>query len=462
MEQDPLTLSISLCRVWKSLKDCLSFSTRQSAQPEGIFVYNLLTQHYGQRIYKCDRPACDYFRIGFQSSTDQALHIRAHNKVFRCYQEGCKSFATTFTSQNLLDQHVSETQSEFKQGLYLVSDQNTVTARVYYSQEDLRSIILDAIDIGQLDYANRLLLEVKLVETPKTWRHQLLSKAISKSSILIVMAMVEQIGAQSELDSFGRNILEEICDQKSFQLLKYVLEYKTGVQCLGYCFEEIVVLALKNAWPEGVRLATEFLSIHKVVPISHVQGGVISQYWNSRLADEEHIIMYLRILIKRARPILDKPGFLMSMATYCYFSTKVAQFLIDKGADINFANSSGQFTVLSRTLERQSLGAAKFTRFLLEAGARVKPQQKWGLHKHIEKHLGVTWKQLLEDTEHFRRSTPGPTPISTKSPSNPRVVNNLDFGTIRSAPRSTTLSGTENIPLSSVSSSIRTIRYDVV
>ncbi|KAL8336858.1 hypothetical protein RB601_008379 [Gaeumannomyces tritici] len=64
-----------------------------------------LEKFYGPERFKCPRPWCDFFHLGFRKQSELEQHIDAHTRPFRCNVEGCEVSSLGFESKPTLDRH---------------------------------------------------------------------------------------------------------------------------------------------------------------------------------------------------------------------------------------------------------------------------------------------------------------------------------------------------------------------
>lgn len=60
---------------------------------------------YGEVQYKCHKPWCQFFCVGFERHKDREQHLREHDRPFRCPIEGCYRNEIGFSSESDLRRH---------------------------------------------------------------------------------------------------------------------------------------------------------------------------------------------------------------------------------------------------------------------------------------------------------------------------------------------------------------------
>ncbi|KAE9583425.1 hypothetical protein CGMCC3_g430 [Colletotrichum fructicola] len=81
---DPFTISTTQLRFRHVVEEMLCVGKRHRSD----CLCTILKGIYGERIWKCARPGCTFFRIGFQTKARRDRHMQAHNRPFKCDQEG--------------------------------------------------------------------------------------------------------------------------------------------------------------------------------------------------------------------------------------------------------------------------------------------------------------------------------------------------------------------------------------
>ncbi|KAI8951873.1 WD40 repeat-like protein [Xylaria longipes] len=72
----------------------------------GPTVQEILTNLHGNIIsYKCTKPWCESFTVGFENAEDRKSHINRHDRPFRCPLESCFAFQIGYDTRAKLDQH---------------------------------------------------------------------------------------------------------------------------------------------------------------------------------------------------------------------------------------------------------------------------------------------------------------------------------------------------------------------
>jgi hypothetical protein len=64
-----------------------------------------LQNFYGEGLFKCNRPYCQLFVVGFTDSNSRDRHLQEHERVFICKVPGCPASQLGFASQGDLDSH---------------------------------------------------------------------------------------------------------------------------------------------------------------------------------------------------------------------------------------------------------------------------------------------------------------------------------------------------------------------
>lgn len=66
----------------------------------------LLEKFFGRNMFKCSRPSCHFFEMGFISSHTKSLHMEKHLRPFVCTIEGCPTSAIGVATLKDLEVHM--------------------------------------------------------------------------------------------------------------------------------------------------------------------------------------------------------------------------------------------------------------------------------------------------------------------------------------------------------------------
>lgn len=72
-------------------------------------IANLVETFFGRSIFKCSRPSCHFFEMGFVTSDLRNFHVDKHLRPFLCALEGCPTSAIGMATARDLDVHMRET-----------------------------------------------------------------------------------------------------------------------------------------------------------------------------------------------------------------------------------------------------------------------------------------------------------------------------------------------------------------
>lgn len=75
-------------------------------QVTNITAQNILTNLHGTEVlYKCSKPWCEFFTVGFGSAEDRQRHVDSHDLPFCCSVEDCFAYQVGYDTQSKLEQH---------------------------------------------------------------------------------------------------------------------------------------------------------------------------------------------------------------------------------------------------------------------------------------------------------------------------------------------------------------------
>ena len=386
-------MSAASVRIWQRF-DFLACPSR--GHLENSLQLNLV-QRYGPQIFRCDRPACNFYRIGFASQTERKAHIKSHDRVLRCSFSDCDLAHICFSSQSLLDQHLSETHRNRD------SVPTKTSLNEPYHPQDLQSIFLDAIEAEELICARKLLERI-----PDPPLSKAMKNAIHASSVPAVRLLLEFGYAISTHD--GNLLL--VINSKEVEILRVFLEH--GANRHNFLTNKYFrpvdhTFAVKS--PESMKLLIDYGADIKLQACN-----LRAMYGWNELGPEEELmaIQCIQILLEHTASKSAQSELLLAISVGCQ-SIDIARYLLENGADINYINTRreliSQSTAMYFAARRVSQRSAEFLKFLLQSGAD--PNIKCRLGKlagerpgarNISKYLGMTWDELCQSTSSVRRT----------------------------------------------------------
>lgn len=135
--KDPLTFTNTEARFRFSLESmlCKTLKHRTDCICEG------LKSIYGSSIFKCGRPGCPSYRVGFDTKSMRDGHAQRHNRPFKCPHSECFVSTLGFAKETGLESHLAQVHDRF------LHSESEVTPRQKNasSEEDLKAILIDAV-----------------------------------------------------------------------------------------------------------------------------------------------------------------------------------------------------------------------------------------------------------------------------------------------------------------------------
>lgn len=94
-----------------------------------------LQLYYGKNVYKCPRPSCQFFSVGFETTDAFDSHVNRHDRPFLCTVDGCYLSILGCVDEKSLKAHVRESHG------YLREDQEfpSITELNYDPEQEARS-----------------------------------------------------------------------------------------------------------------------------------------------------------------------------------------------------------------------------------------------------------------------------------------------------------------------------------
>lgn len=412
----------------------------------------ILEEHYGARLFKCNRLACNFSRIGFSTRAGRDQHARSHMRSFKCGFKTCKFATIGFFSETQLNQHTE---------LFHMKDKVSGTDEgviIDLAQETLEQIMLDAVELGESDSLGAIL--DRLARPPLNF---LIHLAYLKGSNAAVLSTLRNRGADID-DRDSLRLLARVGDRdpaiptqiwtamvrirEEYNIFQISSEHRrAGVAegpqtALTEAVEGGSIECVRWVLAQGVDIKERVLDNKlSVTPLDYLFARQLTRSRDKRshrpllldiiqlllesgsdVKDGQslHSLVQCQFLPEEQRAYLETAKLLLkhgsSVRTDALHyvvgsnhSCELAQILIEHGADIEANYTTGDLdspTPLQRCLRYNHRKAAEFARFLLESGAKTQlrardyPKTDFKLDpKKFAKWTGLGWDELVDQMQ---------------------------------------------------------------
>ena len=417
---------------------------------------SVLEEHYGARLFKCNRLACigSFSRIGFNTRVERDRHAQSHMRSFKCGFKTCKFATIGFFSEGQLNQHTELFHMKDKlQGSEEVAD-------VDLAEETLEQIMLDAVELGEAESLEAILS--RLSHPPLNFLMHL--AYLKGTNSVPTLATLQNRGADVD-DRESLRLLAKVGDRdpaippqiwtamvkirEEYNIFQTSREHRrAGVAegpqtALTEAVEGGSLVCVRWVLAQGVDIEEKVLDNKLLVtPLDYLFARQLTRSRDKRssrplLLDIIHLLLdsgsdvkdgqSLHSLIQCHFPpeeqsmyietakLLLKHGSSVRKDALHYVvgsnhSCELAHVLIEHGADIEASYTTGDPnspTPLQRCLLYNHRKAAELARFLLEAGAKTRLRandfsrsKDFKLDpKKFAKWTGFSWDELVDQTQ---------------------------------------------------------------
>lgn len=398
MDLDPLTISRTSVQIYKQFNQILTDCATNHHQHCRCQV---LRRHYGERIFECGITGCLFHRHGFKPSSVRKSHMKHHDRPWKCSVEDCEFAEGGFLSRKMRDDHLNK--------YYTTNATRTEVHQNPPDPDEVQPLLFDLVQADETDRVRELLPYFQKLD----WEFQnamLEIAAYSGSPTMIDVLISAQLCWQP--GTLAKKAIEGL----NVDTLKHLLDMAEHVRILEHMHLLTPLVAsgsepLLEVWklyfnPKVVTQRSchvhdelNFLDTIKVTKGDPNKESFLISFWERARADV--------IFTKRAL------GMGLSFVAQTTCSVRLAKYLIDLGADVNFAPKGHAVTPVWHAARRDSAAAADLIRYLLLNGADpdltpTKPSMAYPKiqdekgPRGIAKWLGMSWDELLVKSKEER------------------------------------------------------------
>lgn len=387
VNQDPLTISATQLQVFQLFEATLCPATKHRVDCK----CDTIKRHYGPRPFKCTRFGCQFFRTGFESAADQNRHVLTHDRPYLCDRPNCEFGKIGFSSKSRLHAHL-----KYHENHKLISRAPEADID---GEDDMRLFLKDAVKDDNVDIVRAFNSEIRKFAEP------LLREAVESSSLRMLELLLE---ASEGIQINQSKVLLWAVGAGNMAATQMLLDWGASAG-KEYLWHKCISDAMSKRSPKMLELLlqynTEDTSFESMI-YDLYDSDIFIKDMNS--VEEANVIMCLGLLRDWSSE-KEHMGRVLTMNARKCCSIAIASFLLERGVDVNF-HGKKHLTSLSTALyfasAKKGQRAANLMKFLLESGADplLKPSRSTQLianrpgPRNIQKWLGMTWEQLVEDS----------------------------------------------------------------
>jgi len=355
---------------------------------------NTLGRFYGTRLFKCNKLACEYFRLGFETLQEKDEHMRTrHNRPFKCSNSLCDMSRIGFLTRQSLKSHedlcLPNSPPDLPPQQHLAG---TFTITPDTDDSSRWRMLVDAAHTGDQDVVAKLFNLGVYRSASSNLKGDLLRAAITSGSATIVDFILDQdkcIDLSQPLGNPRSMNSLQLAVYHSVEVAKRLLERGARVDetpTFGLWITETpLVLACQTGDESFVRLLLDY------DPDINMSSDTGTPLMLAALGGHETVV---ELLLARypGLPLDSKNAALDSAIEYAQLRT--TQLLLNYGARLNTGISL-------KIAARNALGAQKerveeILCFLVSEGADIRPACGSILVTHVQRGLESVVKMLLE------------------------------------------------------------------
>ncbi|KAK3987161.1 hypothetical protein QBC44DRAFT_271432 [Cladorrhinum sp. PSN332] len=391
---DPTTLSIATIFIHQATEQlACSLNTHGQNCPQAC---EMLSEHYGPRVFRCHFVGCPFQRLGFSLKSDRDHHVQHHSRPFKCTVSSCEYSHIGFLSQEQCDTHWYKNHSAAPQpnGKELVQG---------VDEDEIIPLFFDLVRRDQLESVRSLLPHWE--KATGEFRDLILDTVAAEGSVS--MAKLLHLGAE-----FDGHHVKKAMEAKNIPIARLLCKkYKILMGRRRRTDDGITKVIMQSDSNELFDILRENILKFDRVSISFSSPSIFSR---TNSVQESRLLMFWKDQILRGRVDQSKLNDAVKNVAEHNCSLNIARTLVECGGDVDAgaAKTSG-LSPLHVAAKKTTEAAARLMEFLLLAGAdpyrgfgrgvRVfRPGDEKGA-RGISKWLGKTWEELVAWAQEERR-----------------------------------------------------------
>lgn len=370
---------------------------------------------YGSSIYKCGRPGCMAYRVGFDTRSKRVQHMQKHTRPFKCPYSRCPFAVLGFGKDTDLESHLATAHGETQHTVSGAREGQTNAS----SEVKLKAILIDAVkenDLSTIRSESTAVRKFVLVLLLQAYQGRS-SDSMIKHLVGEISPNFSQVPEEDRNQEMYEKILRASTEHGNYDVFQMPCKL----------FNEWV----RHAWYDTDTLSTPvrrmlfFIGRTRCADLLETVVSKLCEIKGESKAEDHIFSLWLKELVVAAIPgrkpdtlaeilaleCLDRVKLqlskkllnrlLLEVAGRCC-SIAIAEFLLAEGALVN-SSSGGQwplFTAAGQT----NLEAAKFMELMVRKGAQTGIDLNGQVlgelpgPRNIQKWIGITWEELTKNT----------------------------------------------------------------
>lgn len=363
---------------------------------------------YGNSIYKCGRPGCPLYRVGFNTKSRRLEHIQSHIRPFKCQHSECAFATLGFANETDLKAHLAKAHNQNLHPVPRITQGLTNAL----SEEELKAILIDAVQENDLS-----MIQAEGNAVRRFIHDLLLSAYKGRSSDTIIkhlLGEITQVTNAEECDrlfELGKDILLPSIDHGSCDVFRTSCNLFRDWYCNARDDTSRFKLRIALIRAVGQTRRTDLMEIVSSNLIAMESSDDATGYFRALLTevipkrpDTQAETLALECF-ERIQPQLPKhSNYLLTILGERCCSLAIAEFFLANGATVDGlrGENSQMDTPISTAAQQNNRESAKFMEFLVKKGARLigsinaKALSKYKGPKNIQKWIGITWEELIK------------------------------------------------------------------
>ena len=344
---------------------------------------------YGRGLFKCDRYRCQYYHIGFETSSDRDTHLKIHNRPFKCSVLNCEFADIGFMSNDDLKRHTSKTHhaplSITNIASKLPDDQ--------FQELDLISLLQEAAEADEIEFVRSHYPRAKKLQALVGYncRSHVLAAAENASPTMVDFLLAEYALMSNSDPDIKEEALKSAISGRNLAVIQHLVALSANINLKN---NSIIKAALRTWDPEIIELLLSY-------------GADLVEYpelFTYCPTDEDKT---LQILDRMHKYITGKEAF----SRVCYYAASknclaVVKYCLDNGADVDYKLYQNRSTPLFEVVRGFTRAKVELIIFLLQKGADPYPRNPGRKHitalsgmRKLESYLGKSWEDLVRETQ---------------------------------------------------------------
>lgn len=421
-EQDPLSILNTSKRIRRILDRKLCNEPKAECESDNReFHENCadILHYYGNRPFKCEFPRCEFWRQGFAERNGRRQHERSHEKPLKCQIPGCKYEKIGFLSEKMRKRHIQEGHSGDPPGPKFDA--------LDLKDDSVEPLLHYLVTENRVEEVRSVLSSLPNPETYKTEKLRELASFAASPAMLQLLSDHPRHGVSARL------VIQSIQGRNEMTMAHNLNELHNPIRDHSeYALYSPLCHLMSNGWIAGLKLWCKASTRQLEAGGSRLGSLSRSVAVKRRLSDSrilqeaakhpagENAVLFLwkeSGLLSYISDIPDWASRNLRHVARLSVSVTLATELLHRGANVNFQPQETARTALHCAAGNDSAEGAELMRLLLLKGAdpeatvrvaksssptNIKRIRDEKGAQNIDKWLGKSWDELVEETKHIR------------------------------------------------------------